>query len=274
MKVIWFNGNFGNQIFYCAYKDYLKEKYPKEKVFAYIDPNCPAVRVEERTNLTLPENNCWVNLLSFIVFKIFGVLFRRLPLKYVPKWYCGRGVLDDKATFNGHSKQVKYYYENRQSNWLIIKEPDCLYDDYLKWKRMISDSPSVCVHIRRGDYMKPGSAYVDLSSTDYYKNAMTYARAILPNAQYFFFSDDLAFVKSIFSGDDIHYVDCNTGSNGYLDIKLMSLARVNIIANSTFSYWAAYINHEQKHVIYPKSWFYAWTGRKAPDIMLDDWIGI
>ena len=96
----------------------------------------------------------------------------------------------------------------------------------------------------------------------------------MPDAKFFFFSDDLDYVKGLFKGDNIFYVDCNKGNNGYLDIKLMSLAKVNIIANSTFSYWAAYINHEKKKVIYPKVWFDVRTGRKAPDIMLESWIGI
>ena len=275
MKVIWFNGNFGNQIFYCAYKNYLQEKYPNETIYAYIDSNCPPVKVNERTNLKLPERSVWVNVVSFLVFKVVGVFFRRIPLKYVPKWYCGRGALHDGATFFGHSMQDKSFYEDKVSNWLDIKEPENLESEYLEWKRRIKESQSVCVHLRRGDYVAPGSAYVDLSSTDYYQSAMDYARSILPNAQFFFFSDDLSYVKNIFIGNDVHYVDCNTGSNGYLDIKLMSLAKVNIIANSTFSYWAAYMNNEQKTIIYPKAWFNDWTGRKAPDIMLrnDNWLG-
>lgn len=274
MKVIWFNGNFGNQIFYCAYKDYLKQKFPNENIFSYIDANCPPVRVEERTNLLLPNNNVWVNILSFFVFKVIGVLIRRLPSKYVPKWYCGRGELNDTATFIGHSMQVKSFYEKRNSGWLDIKEPANLDPEYMKWKRLITNSPSVSIHLRRGDYIKPGSAYVDLSSTDYYQRAMEFAKKLLPDAKFFFFSDDLDFVRGMFKGEDIYYVDCNKGGAGYLDIKLMSLAKVNIMANSTFSYWASYLNHEQKKVVYPKEWFCKWTGRKAPDIIIDGWIGI
>lgn len=276
MKVIWFNGNFGNQIFYCAYKDYLKEKFPKEKIYAYIDAKCPPVKVEERTNLRMPLINQWVNVLSFISFKVLGVIFRRIPIKYVPKWYCEQGYLNDNSFFIGHSLQVKSFYEHKDSKWLEIIEPNKLSTDYLKWEEIISVSPSVCVHLRRGDYVTPGSSYVDLSSTNYYQKAIDYAKSILPEAQFFFFSDDLDYVKSIFKGDNIHYVDCNKGNNGYLDIKLMSLAKVNIMANSTFSYWASYINNEKKTVIYPHLWFTVQSGRKAPDIMpdRDNWVCI
>ena len=274
MKVIWFNGNFGNQIFYCAYKDYLNQYYPNERVFSFIDPKCPPVKVNERTNLECPQNRLIITVLSFIVFKIIGVIFRRIPLRFVPKWYCDRGEINDDATFFGHSLQVRSFYEHKQSSWLEIKEPAIPAESYLKWKTMILEGPSVCVHLRRGDYVIDGSAYVDLSSTDYYQKAMEYAESVLPGATFFFFSDDLDYVKSRFKGDNIYYVDCNKGNDGYLDIKLMSLARINIIANSTFSYWAAYMNNENKIVVYPKKWFCGWTGRSAPRIMLDssNWI--
>lgn len=276
MKVIWFNGNFGNQIFYCAYKDYLKIKFPQEKIYAYIDKRCPPVRVEERTNLTVPQRNCFVDVISFMIFNVLGVFFRRIPSKFVPKWYCWKGTLNDEANFFGHSLQEKSFYNDWKGDWLDIKEPIQSDQGYLKWKKLIEECNAVCVHLRRGDYVAPGSSYVDLSATDYYQKAMDYAKTILPNAEFFFFSDDLGYVKSLFKGVNVHYVDCNQGSNSYLDIKLMSLAKVNIMANSTFSYWGAYINHEQKVVIYPKAWFCEWTGRKAPDIMLDkgNWIGI
>jgi hypothetical protein len=274
MKVIWFNGNFGNQIFYCAYKDYLKNKYPHEKVYAYIDKKCPAIRVEERTNLKIPRTIWWVNIMSFFVFKVVGVIFRRVPLKCVPKWYCGKGPLNDKATFIGHSLQESWYYAERESHWLDIQEPPMSVDsEYFHWIKKIANCHSVSVHLRRGDYVAPGSSYVDLSTTGYYQKAMDYAKSIFPDAEFFFFSDDLDFVKSMFHGDNIHYVDCNKGSRGYLDIKLMSLAKINIIANSTFSYWGAYINHEEKTVIYPKQWFCEWTGRSVPDIMMNKWKG-
>ena len=137
MKVIWFNGNFGNQIFYCAYKDYLKEKYPNENIYAYIDAKCPPVKVEERTNLRIPLIKRRVNTLSFIVFKILGALFRRVPVWLVPKWYCEQGDLNDNSIFIGHSLQVKTFYKNNNSKWLEILEPTSPSTEYLKWKLQV-----------------------------------------------------------------------------------------------------------------------------------------
>lgn len=276
MKVLWFNGNFGNQIFYCAYKDYLIEKYPNEKVYAYIDGKCPPVKVEERSNLHMPICSMWVSIISFFVFKVIGVIFRRIPLKYVPQWYCDRGALNDKATFIGHYMQEKFFYERRDSRWLSIESKSMYSTSFLQYECMIGGSESICIHIRRGDYVKPGSLYVDLSSTDYYDKAIQLAKEKHPNGKLFFFSDDLDYVKERFKNEKAYYVDCNRGNSGYLDMKLMSLAKVNIMANSTFSYWGAYMGHENKLVIYPKKWFVESAGRPAPDIMLnrENWIGI
>lgn len=274
MKIIWFNGNLGNQVFYCKYKDYLKDKFPNQRIFAFIDPRCPKISVDKYFNLEVPEIGILTNILSFIVFKVIGALLRRIPQKYTPKWYCESGELNDNSTFFAHNLQLKYFYEREDSSWLQVKMNSSVSSEYVGFASQIANGPSVAVHLRRGDYIRPGSAYVDLSSTDYYEKAMAKAKDILPNCQFYFFSDDLDFVRGKFTGDNIHYVDCNRGDNSYLDIKLMSFAKINIMANSTFSYWGAYMNHEQKTIIYPKAWFREWTGRKSPDIMLDSWIGI
>ena len=274
MKVIWFNGNFGNQIFYCAFKDYLEEKYPKETVYSFIDPQCPDVLIESRTNLSLPKHNIVITILSFIIFKVLGVLFRRIPPRCVPKWYCSKGDLHDSASFFGHSMQEKYYYEQKDSGWLSIKSKSSYSSDYLMYQNLIESHNAICVHVRRGDYVKTGSLYADLSASDYYERAISLAKEELPEGELFFFSDDMEFVKERFKGEKAYFVDCNRGKDSYLDMKLMSLAKVNIMANSTFSYWGAYMGHEKKIVIYPKVWFTKESGRVAPSIMLDSWIGL
>lgn len=274
MKVIWFNGNLGNQVFYCKYKDYLRKKYPNEKVYAYIDPKCPKVVVAKYFDLVLPEENLWVNALSFFVFKVVGALFRRIPAKMIPSWYSTGTVINEKAIFIGNFLQTKSYYEDETSSWLKINDCTNPSKEYKRVQEQVLNSNSVSVHIRRGDYVRSGSSYVDLSATDYYDSAMAKALALFPDCQFFFFSDDLDYVKSRYKGDNIHYVACNRGDNSYLDIKLMSLAKVNIMANSTFSYWGAYIGNENKTVIYPLRWFNEWTGLKTPDIMLNSWIGM
>lgn len=274
MKVIWFNGNLGNQIFYCRFKDYLLSLNPNERVYAFFDPKCPPIKVAEYTNLTLPNKKPIIDALSFFVFRIMGAFYRRVPKALIPSWYCGRGPINTKATFFASSLQDCFYYRSDKSDWLQINLPSSLSDEYLYYDNLIRNNESICIHVRRGDYIKPGSAYEDLTMSDYYERAIQIAKSRFPEGKLFFFSDDINYVKSRFPGNDSFFVNCNSGSQSYLDIRLMSLAKVNIIANSTFSYWAAYINNEKKTVIYPLSWFKKETGRASPNIMLDSWFGI
>lgn len=269
MKVIWFNGNLGNQIFYCKYKEYLQNKYPNEKVVYYSNRKCPKICVDKYFNLSLPEEVD--NIKVRFIFEILGRFFRRIPVSFVPRWYCTRKSLNSDATYFEHYLQDKSFFELDDSSWLKVKRPITFSSEYLKFEKMINEKKSIAIHIRRGDYIKLGSDYEDLSATDYYDKAIKQALAIYPDAHLFFFSDDLEFVKSKYQGENMHYVDCNRGRNSYLDIFLMSKANINIIANSTFSYWGAYMGHEKKIIMYSDLWFTKESGRVMPNIMLDNW---
>ena len=272
MRVIYINGNLGNQVFICAFKDYLVKKYPNEKFFRHIIKGCPPVRVESYFDLKLPPHNWLISLVATFVF-YSDIVLRKVFKKGWP-FVCYAGQIDEKKKFFRNYLQDKYFYEDRDSSWLRIKQPVSYPEGYAQFENSIKTTDAVTVHIRRGDYVKPGSAYTDLSSTDYYDKAIAQAKEWYPNCQLFVFSDDLEYAKTRIKGNNVTFVNCNNGANSYLDIQLMSLAKVNIMANSTFSYWAAYINHENKKVIYPKAWFNVGTGRKAPDIMLNDWLGL
>lgn len=272
MKVIWFNGNLGNQVFYCKYKEFLQKRFPNEKILYYSNSHCPKISVEQFFQLTIPPRTKSIKVR--FVFEILGKFFRRMPLKLVPKWYCTRKLLSHQASYFENYLQDKCYYEDEDSSWLKLREPQIFSGKFKEFENAICNSNSVAVHVRRGDYVSPDSEYEDLTSTDYYEKAMNRALDIYPNAQFFFFSDDIDYVKTVFKGGNIYYVDCNRGADSYLDILLMSKAKVNIIANSTFSYWGGYMGHEKKIVIYPKQWFCERSGRKSPNIMLNKWIGI
>lgn len=273
MKVLCFNGNLGNQVFYCAFKDYLKRKYD-EDVYYFVLKGCPRISVDQHFNLELPQKNRAIGFLSAIVFYGEIVLRKFFHLKLPQKLVCGRGEITESSIFFSNYIQDKFFYENLDSSWLTIKMPAELSFEYTSFANEIISRDSIAVHIRRGDYVKPGSIYADLSSTDYYDKAIKLALDIYPNAHIYFFSDDLEYVKTHFNYANAHFVDCNRGANSYLDMSLMSLAKVNIMANSTFSYWGAYMGHEHKTVIYPKNWFSVNSGRKAPNIMLNSWIQV
>ena len=115
----------------------------------------------------------------------------------------------------------------------------------------ISGTNSVSVHVRRGDYLKVGGGIA--LDKRYWENAIKEMREKVDNPVFFFFSDDIDWCRQSFGGNDIRFIDWNKGKQSFRDMQLMSLCRHNIIANSTFSLWASWLNNNKdKIVISPK----------------------
>ena len=103
---------------------------------------------------------------------------------------------------------------------------------------------SVSIHIRRGDYLDPENAalFGGICTESYYDGAVRYVLERFPDAHFYLFSDDPAYVREHYRGEQYTVVDWNTGVNSFYDIQLMSSCRHNICANSTFSFWGARLN--------------------------------
>ena len=121
---------------------------------------------------------------------------------------------------------------------------------------------SVAVHVRRGDYlMHPAFAVCDMA---YYQEAMRRMRARIPDARFFIFSDDPDWCRAHFNSPDQSVVDSGeAGANPLHDLHLMSQAGHHIIANSTYSWWAAWLGEKPgQQVLMPGRWYA--HGCKAP----------
>lgn len=121
---------------------------------------------------------------------------------------------------------------------------------------------SVSIHVRRGDYVASGKAasHHGTASIDYYQAAVALVATRLTGApRLFVFSDDIAWARSHLAlPDDTVFVAHNTGADSHFDMRLMSCCRHNIIANSSFSWWAAWLNpNSEKIVIAPSRWVLA-----------------
>lgn len=133
----------------------------------------------------------------------------------------------------------------------------------------IQQLPYVSVHVRRGDYVG-NSFYVDLTETDYYKKAIEY----FPDRNFLIFSDDTNFCKEYFK--DLISAERIIISGGKTDIEDMNLMASckygNIIANSSFSWWSAWLNPSlDKVVISPKEWH---TDHIIRTVLPETWIKI
>ena len=123
----------------------------------------------------------------------------------------------------------------------------------------LSQTEAVSMHVRRGDYAsnpKTTSTH-GLCSLDYYRAAVAHVAGKVEKPEFFIFSDDIDWVKANLPIDfPHHFVAHNKGAASYNDMRLMSLCRHHVIANSSFSWWGAWLNQKpEKIVVAPRRWF-------------------
>ncbi|MCI6521861.1 MAG: alpha-1,2-fucosyltransferase [Parabacteroides sp.] len=135
---------------------------------------------------------------------------------------------------------------------------------------MMENSESVAIHVRRGDYL----SYQNLSLPDqYYHVACSIIEKKVPDAHFYVFSEDNEFVRYLFKDKtNVTFMNGNEGNNSYWDMYLMSKCKHNIIANSTFSWWGAWLNmNSNKITIRPNRWFdnYSFFSVTDNDLIID-----
>lgn len=146
-------------------------------------------------------------------------------------------------------------------------------------EKKIVNANSVAVHIRRGDYLYEhnSTVYGGICTEDYYRRAIDYMCEHTEAPEFFFFSNDVDWVNDnlIQSYDEnmqkrMHLVSCNGEDNHEYDMYLMTKCKHNIIANSSFSWWGAWLGvNEDKIVVAPKRWF---NNHEVSDQICEDWI--
>jgi len=136
----------------------------------------------------------------------------------------------------------------------------------------IESSQAVAIHIRRGDYVSNSetSSFHGVMPLSYYKHSIEFVLTKFPDATFFIFSDDKDWCRSNLKLEKSYFVDHNETENSWEDFILMSKCRHHIIANSSFSWWAAWIadNYQEAAghlVIAPKNWF-----KKVQEIHIAD----
>lgn len=115
-----------------------------------------------------------------------------------------------------------------------------------------SFNPLVSIHIRRTDYLNLASHYTQLTIQNYYTPAIE----LFPDCDFLIFSDDIPWCKDNFKGPQFSFSENGTEGS---DLEYMSLCDHNIISNSTFAWWGAFLNkNKEKQIVSPRNWF---TGR-------------
>ena len=145
----------------------------------------------------------------------------------------------------------------------------------------ISKDDSVVVSFRRGDYLLPENKnkYTNLLETEYYETAIKSICEKVDNPTFYVFSDDidearfLIEKKGIFSNYHVLFINIASDLKLSDDLQLMSMCKNHIMANSTFSWWAAWLNRSnKKNVIAPKALFTKGSGLSSEDLIPDCWL--
>tara|TARA_R110000851_G_scaffold116894_4_gene243370 strand:- start:5281 stop:6009 length:729 start_codon:yes stop_codon:yes gene_type:complete len=135
-------------------------------------------------------------------------------------------------------------------------------------KTPVRDIPkNTCsIHVRRGDYVKLENHH-PLCSLDYYTKAMS----LIPSDKYMIFSDDNDWCRENFKQEKVEIVSGNTADE---DLQLMSLCDNHIIANSSFSWWGAWLSDGRGKVVAPKQWFGAKGPDSSKDLIPNEWVTV
>ncbi|MDR3351070.1 MAG: alpha-1,2-fucosyltransferase [Prevotellaceae bacterium] len=256
MKIIYFQGRLGNQMFQYAFYRYLLHN--GETV--WLDCTAPFIRKEGKIELER-------------AFEAVAHNSHKLPYWKARPFYLAGDVL--KKVFGKNLQTAEERPAKKaiwwKGYWQEYRYPDAVKDALLhdfqftpvtdalnkEMLARIDAANAVAIHVRRGDYMKPRvrAAFGDICTADYYREAIACIRQETAHPTFFIFSDDLPWVKEHLPVPDAVYVTGNTGQASFRDLQLMSRCKHQIIANSTFSWWGAWLNQTPgKIVIAPAKW--------------------
>jgi len=181
------------------------------------------------------------------------------------------------ACIIGYWQSEKYFLDIRQTllQDFTFKEP--LEGRNSEIAKQIRQTQSVSLHVRRTHYV-PSPPQKEIHGTcppEYIFSAIQYIREKVANPAFFIFSDDIQWCRdNLQLTEETRFIDFNTGRNSFRDMHLMSLCKHNIIANSSFSWWAAWLNgNKDKTVIAPRRWFLD-KSVNTQDLPPESWIRI
>lgn len=210
------------------------------------------------------------------IYKVLNKFFN-----FNKKYIVEKGLLFSEIVMDSNSIYLDGYW---QSEKYFLSNADFIRNDfdlsYLKSNpdleliiKKINSRESVSIHVRRGDYITNASANAHHGTCDldyYYKAVNKIVEKLSIEVTFFIFSDDVSWCKENLKIKSEHfYVET---SEDYHDLYLMSICKHNIIANSSFSWWGAWLNGNiYKNIIAPKKWFAADV---ATDLIPDNWIKI
>ncbi|MCH5237664.1 MAG: alpha-1,2-fucosyltransferase [Muribaculaceae bacterium] len=298
MKIVNITGGLGNQMFQYAFALALKHQFPKEKVLIDIQhynslffkkfkginlhngfelndlfPNAP-LKIANSNDIR--KVSYWIP--NYVISRIARRLLPKKRSEYVAPYslnysFDEQFFRDGDCYYEGYWQSPKYFKEIKDYLKEIFSHP--LPNEYnFRLIEEITNCNSVGIHVRRGDYLKEPE-FRGLCGINYYKNAIDKITEEVGDCKFFIFSNDLKWCEEnlvpLFGNHDYVFVSGNKGKESFWDMFLMTYCKYLIIANSSFSWWGAYLSKNADKVFAP----YPWLNRACKiEIYEDDWIQI
>lgn len=300
MKIVNITGGLGNQMFQYAFAVALHEKWKEEvkvdrhhyhyifsKTFHGNNFYHNGFEIDKVfPNAKLGIASPWdIIKVSYYMpnFKLSRIIRKLMPVRkgeYIQSakkaYQYDRNALCVSASYyEGYWMAYKYFELYRKEIQSAYEFRPFSTDENQKYADILKGGNSVTIHVRRGDYVGM-SAFGNICTLDYYKKAIALVRQQIEQPEFLVFSNDQEWcmenLKDAFGDATVHFVNNNRGSESYRDMQLMSLARCNIMANSSFSWWGAFLNaREDLIVIAPHKWM---NDRDCSSLYSDKWIKV
>ncbi len=278
IHIILVTSGLGNQMFCYAYYQALKKTYSNSIFLLDSDSHIYGHYGLEIFNV-LHCRGEWRWYLYRLIKKIYPRFFSKFTtikqinaLAYEP---LDPTLMENNTYHIGFHQSEKYFLQHSNTIRKHFKfKSSKLNKQSQKLAEEIASCNSVSIHIRRGDYL---TQFADNMCTyDYYIKAIRHIERKVDNPQYYFFSDDIKWCINNFGKcNNHHYVNVNSGKDSWQDMYLMTKCKHNIIANSSFSWWGAWLNNNtSKIVIAPNPWFRTWDKDSSFDVIPDNWVKI
>lgn len=272
MKIVNILGGLGNQMFVYAMYLALRSVHPNEDIFlsrrSYKGyPLHNGYELDRIFSVDAPEAS--LTQLSRVAYPFFNYKTWQLMRHFLPKrkhmvsgttqisFDYGEVTRDDDAFYDGYWQNEKNFLPIRDKVIKAYTFPKFQDERNTRLAEKLKMTRAVSCHVRRGDYLNDPVYCV--CNRDYYANAIAELENMVAPEMYCIFSDDIAWCKdnisSMIGDKEIVFVDWNKGKESFRDMQLMSMCHYNIIANSSFSWWGAWLNnHKDKVILAPEKW--------------------
>lgn len=280
MVIVRLWGGIGNQLFQYSFGEFLREKYQVDVIYdiasfgksdklrklelSVVVPDMPVT-----TDISFSKS---VGVKNRLLRFIYGLKNRFVEEKYFSEEQLSKCLSRRGDVYlQGYWQNAIYAGILRRKTSLFLSQEEPMVLRTIKAKIQESEG-AIALHVRRGDYFSSKHINVyGVCDAHYYETAVDIMRERVPNALIFVFSDDLDWVrKSVNLPINTIYVP-NYGIPQYWYIHLMSLCRHNIISNSSFSWWGAFLNTNRNKIVISPS---IWTLNSNKTIALDEWMRI